>query len=110
MPMTRDYAATEPSRAEVDALLAPVVIEFGTPWCGHCRAAQPLIEQAFAAHPAVRHIKVEDGRGRRLGRGFAVKLWPTLVFMRDGREVARLVRPSSAGAIAEALGRIDRQA
>jgi thioredoxin 1 len=37
----------------------------------------------------VRHVKVEDGSGRRLGRSFGVKLWPTLVFLRDGREVAR---------------------
>jgi thioredoxin 1 len=41
----------------------------------------------------VRHIKIEDGRGRRLGRSFRVKLWPTLIFMRNGEEMERLVRP-----------------
>jgi thioredoxin 1 len=55
----------------------------------------------------VKHLKVEDGPGRRLGRSFRVKLWPTLVFMRDGIEVARLVRPRDAAAIAEALREID---
>jgi thioredoxin 1 len=50
----------------------------------------------------VRHIRVEDGRGRPLGRSFRVKLWPTLVFLKDGKEVARLVRPSGA-AIEDAL-------
>jgi thioredoxin 1 len=82
------------------------VLEFGTPWCGWCRGAQPLIAQALAAYPKVRHRKVEDGSGRALGRSFRVKLWPTLVFLRDGREVARLVRPSAADQIGEALARI----
>ena len=107
MAMNDSYAQLEPARAEIDALEEPVLIEFGSPDCGHCRAAQPLIAQAFAAHPRVRHIKIEDGRGRPLGRSFRVKLWPTLVFLKQGKEVERLVRPADAGAIELALARID---
>ena len=107
MTMTDVYAAREPARADVDTMKGATVIEFGSPWCGYCRAAQPLIAGAFTSHPEVRHIKIEDGSGRRLGRSFRVKLWPTLVFMRDGMEVARLVRPGDAAAIEEALARID---
>jgi len=101
MPM--DYTTDEPARAVVDTLAGATVVEFGTGWCGHCRAAQPSIEAAFADHPGVRHIKVEDGSGRALGRSFGVKLWPTLVFLRDGKEVARLVRPQDAAPIRTAL-------
>jgi len=85
----------------------PTVLEFGTPWCGWCRAAQPLIAAALSSHPSVRHVKVEDGSGRPLGRSFRVKLWPTLIFLSGGHEVARLVRPSDLDSIREALGRID---
>ena len=101
------YESTEPSRAAIDLLDGPTVIEFGTPWCGYCRAAQPRLAAAFAEHPHVRHIKIADGSGRPLGRSFNVKLWPTLVFLREGREVARLVRPGSASEIEQALGQID---
>ncbi|HUW36389.1 MAG TPA: thioredoxin family protein [Rhodocyclaceae bacterium] len=107
MGLNTAYAELEPSRAEVDALEEATLIEFGSPECGHCRAAQPLIAQAFAHHPRVRHLKIEDGRGRRLGRSFAVKLWPTLIFLRLGKEVERLVRPTDASAIARALTGID---
>ena len=100
--MTMD-TPDEASRAEVDALVGPVLLEFGAAHCGHCRAAQPLIAGALARHPQVRHIKVEDGPGRPLGRSFRVKLWPTLVFLREGREVARLVRPADSAAIEQAL-------
>lgn len=108
MSMTREYPATEPMRADIDASTGATVLEFGAPWCGHCIGAQPLIESALADHPGVRHIKVEDGPGRPLGRSYRVKLWPTLVFLRDGVEMARLVRPGDAGDIARALSIIDR--
>ena len=107
MTMTKIYSDAEPTRAEVDALPGPVLLEFGASWCGWCRGAQPMIEQAMARHPGVRHLKVEDGRGRPLGRSFKVKLWPTLVFMQSGQEVARLVRPDDVQAIGEALARVD---
>lgn len=105
--MNVEYAQKEPARAEVDALAGPTLLEFGSPWCGYCRRAQPLIAQAMAAHPRVRHLKVADASGRRLGRSFRVKLWPTLVFLADGRERGRLIRPADTGSIAEALKNID---
>ena len=101
--MTEDYCEQEPTRAEVDALPGATLLEFGSPFCGHCLRAQPLIEAATAAHPGLRHLKIFDGRGRPLGRSFRVKLWPTLVLMRDGVELARVVRPQDAGQAAAAL-------
>ncbi len=107
MVMNSTYSAVEPGRESIDRLNGPALIEFGTPWCGYCQSAQPLLASAMVSHPAVQHIKIEDGPGRRLGRLFRVKLWPTLIFLSDGKEVARLVRPASAAAIGEALARID---
>ena len=103
MAFAKEYTVPEPSRSQVEALRGVAVLEFGTPWCGYCRRAQPLIAEALEAHPAARHIKIEDGSHRRLGRLFGVKLWPTLVVLNDGKEVARIVRPTSAEAIQSAL-------
>ena len=108
--MTEDYAATEPPRTEIDSTQGPVLLEFGSESCGWCIRAQSLLKSAFAKHPDVRHIKVEDGSGQPLGRSFGVKLWPTLVFLKDGREVTRLVRPSRPQEVAEAFNSIDRAA
>jgi thioredoxin 1 len=46
-------------------------------------------------NPDVRHIEIEDGKGKPLGRSFRVKLWPTLVFLRDGKVMKQLVRPAA---------------
>ena len=96
--MTREYLSEEkaPTRAEVDAMTGPVLIEFGTAWCGYCQAAQGDIVALLAKNPGVRHVKVEDGPGRRLGRSFRVKLWPSLVFMKDGAVVKQMARPGAA--------------
>jgi len=105
--MLDGYNDPGPTRAEVDALAGPVLLEFGRATCGHCRRAQPLVAAALAAHPRVRHLKIADASGRPLGRSFGVKLWPTLVLLADGKEVARLVRPREAAGIEAALGEID---
>ncbi|SIO24116.1 thioredoxin 1 [Singulisphaera sp. GP187] len=84
---------TEPTREEIDRTSGPLLLEFGATWCGHCQALAPQLAEVLATYPHVRHIKVEDASGRRLGRSFGVTLWPTLVFLRDGHIVQTAVRP-----------------
>jgi thioredoxin 1 len=95
MAYTPNFAETAPSREEIDVRQGPLLLEFGAPWCGYCQAAQPLIAEVLADHPDLPHLKIEDGPGRRLGRTFKVKLWPTLILVRQGEELGRVVRPDS---------------
>ncbi|MBD1551195.1 thioredoxin family protein [Pseudomonas typographi] len=101
--MQTTYTAETFDRAAVEQHKGLQVLEFGTGWCGHCQAAQRLLAPVFAEYPQVEHHKIEDGPGRPLGRAFRVKLWPTLVFLRKGQEVARLVRPGDVGQVEEAF-------
>ncbi len=103
MPYTAAHAAQEPARADVDALSGATVLEFGTPWCPHCIGAQPLLEAALSSRDDVRHLKIEDGPGKPLGRSFRIKLWPSVLVLRDGEELARVVRPTSQEEIERAL-------
>ena len=103
MAMDRDYDKPEPAREDVDQWPGPAVLEFGAGWCPHCQGAQPAIAAALADFPTVRHVKVGDGKGKPLGRSFRVKLWPTLVFLKDGQELARAVRPTDEGEVRKGL-------
>jgi thioredoxin 1 len=103
MPYQTAYLEAAPERSELDASRGLLVIEFGTDWCGHCLAAQPAIRAAFAAHPKLPHRKIEDGPGRPLGRSYRVKLWPTLILLRDGQEVGRVVRPTAVEEVRDLL-------
>ena len=103
MPKPYLSETAAPARTDVDALQGLTLLEFGTNWCGHCRAAQPALVEVLSLHPQWRHIKVEDGPGHTLGRSYRVKLWPTLVLLCDGQEFARLVRPTHAADISTAM-------
>ena len=89
------YLDAEPARGELDAREGTLLLEFGAPWCGHCQAAQAAIGALLGQSRGVEHLKIEDGRGKPLGRSLGVKLWPTLVLMRSGQELVRVVRPVS---------------
>jgi len=93
MGYTANYASEEPARTELDGWSGTVLLEFGTAWCGHCQALQPELQAIMAEHPEVRHVKIEDGKGKPLGRAFKVKLWPNLVLLKDGRVLEQLARP-----------------
>ena len=97
------YREAAPERAGLDGGHGLLLLEFGTNWCGHCQAAQTAIRAALAVWPDLPHHKVEDGPGRRLGRSYHVKLWPTLILLRDGQEVGRVVRPTTTEALSELL-------
>ncbi len=113
MTFQREYATTEPTREAIDAVEGLILVEFGAPWCPHCIAAQAPLAQVLAAHEnmahesvaqrTIAHYKIEDGPGRPLGRSFRIKLWPTLVLLRDGVEIARVVRPTQADEIERTL-------
>src|SRR4051812_20868762 len=98
-----EYQEPGPTRDEIDATRGPVVLDSGANLCGYCQGARPLVEAAFTSAPDVPHIKVADGKGRPLGRSFGVKLWPTLIFLRDGQEVARVVRPTTEDEVRRGL-------
>jgi thioredoxin 1 len=105
--MTTLYQTSAPSRSDLDALPGDVLVQFGVDWCSHCQAAEPVISEAMQGFPGLSHLRMEDGAGRPLGRSFRVKLWPTLVLLRDGQELDRLVRPTQAAqvlALLRALG------
>ena len=100
------YSEQSIDRDDVDNLKGLVLLEFGSSTCGHCLRAEPLVNEVLADHPLVSHIKIEDGRGKRLGRSFKVKLWPSLIFLKDGKEVERLVRPTEIDVIRQAAEKL----
>jgi len=107
MIMKTFYEPVEPSRAGIEKTKGPLVLEFGTPWCGYCRALQPALKSVLSDRPELPHLKVEDGPGCPLGRSFMVTLWPTLVLLHDGHEVARAVRPETPSQLERAFDKLE---
>jgi thioredoxin 1 len=104
--MTHHYHPETHTRQEIDAMEGATVLDFGANDCGYCQAARPLIDAALRGHTQLTHLKIEDGKGRKLGRTSRVKMSPTLIFMRNGEVLARVVRPTEAIDLEEPLARL----
>lgn len=102
MPAT-NYAPSALQRETLDAQPGVVLLQFGTNWCAHCQNAQSIIEPALALRPGLQRYLIEDGPGRALGRSYRIKLWPTLLLLRNGIELGRLVRPQDAHQVEQLL-------
>ncbi|MCH2558352.1 MAG: thioredoxin family protein [Alcanivorax sp.] len=102
-----EYATNHPTRDEIQGIVEPTVLEFGSPDCPYCQKTEPMVKAAFQDFPGISHVKLADHQDKMLGRAFNVDEWPTLIFIQEGREVSRLVRPENEDAIRDRMEDID---
>jgi thioredoxin 2 len=70
----------------------PVVVDLWAPWCGPCRVVGPLLTQlAGELAGQMKLVKVNVDDAPSVQRRFGVRGIPTLVLLRDGRELGRKV-------------------
>ena len=84
--------ATEDDFTEVSNASILVLVDLWAPWCGPCRTISPILEQAAAdLAGALKVVKVNVDVASEISQRFGVQGIPTLLLLRDGREVSRQV-------------------
>ena len=77
---------------EVERSPLPVLLDMCAPWCGPCRMIAPIIEQlASELAGRVKVAKVNTDENQMTGARFNVRSIPTLLVLKDGKEIDRLV-------------------
>jgi thioredoxin 2 len=70
----------------------PVLVDLWAPWCGPCRIVEPGVERAAGSLAGrLKVVKVNVDQAPRTAERLGVQGIPTLLLLRDGREVARQV-------------------
>ena len=85
-------------QAEVVESDKPVLLDFWAPWCGPCQMLTPIMEELAAEHPEYKICKVNVDEEMELAAQFQVMSIPTLVVLKKGQVVNRVVgaRPKDA--------------
>jgi thioredoxin 2 len=92
---------------EVERSPLPVVVDLWAPWCGPCRTMAPVLEELAAELTGrVRFAKLNVDENPATASRFNVRSIPTLVMMKNGREVDRIVGAQPKAAIAQRLERL----
>ena len=77
---------------EVERSPIPVLVDMWAPWCGPCRMIAPIIEQlATELAGRVRVAKLNTDENPMTASRFSVRSIPTLLVLKNGQEIDRLV-------------------
>ena len=85
----------------------PVLVDFWAPWCGPCKMVAPELEAIAEKYDGKAIIaKVNVDNFSRLAEKYSIRGVPTLLFIKDGQEVSRIVGYKPRQEIAAALDAI----
>ncbi|XP_059279049.1 thioredoxin H-type 1 [Lycium ferocissimum] len=68
-----------------------VVVDFTASWCGPCRFIAPVLADIAKKMPHVIFLKVDIDELKTVAEEWNVEAMPTFVFLKDGKEVDRVV-------------------
>lgn len=103
--MTALNITTNNFNAEIMNSDKPVLIDFFATWCGPCKMVSPIVDQIAEENADIKVCKINIDEQSELASVFGVMSIPTLVALKDGKEITRTVGAVPKSNILKMLGK-----
>jgi thioredoxin 1 len=89
---------------EIKQSTIPVLIDFWAVWCGPCRAISPIVSELADEYAGkVKVCKVDVDTAQNIAAEYGIRSIPTLIFMKNGEEVDRIIGVTSKQGIVKKI-------
>ena len=89
--MTAQKLTKDTFKTTVEQAQGTILLDFFATWCGPCRMVAPILEEIAAGDYGCAVHKIDVDEEMELAQIFGIDSIPTLVVLRDGKEVTRAV-------------------
>jgi thioredoxin len=78
-------------KAKATDVAGVVLVDFHEDWCGWCQKLKPVLNKLSEEMKGkVSFVAVNTGKCKDIKEKFAIQVWPTMVVLKDGKEVERI--------------------
>jgi len=104
----QQHKATRSSEAHLNQFsnIGNVILNFYADWCNPCKRMSPIIEGVAAAMQNFTFIRINRDYYLDLAKLYNITSIPTLIFLKDGKEIGRVVEYGTSGMFDKDLGDI----